>query len=56
MMTWWNDFDNPTLNHKGAERVRSASTCASVVFLFLAKTLRCNFVFENKTSVPVLFA
>ena len=27
MMTWWNDFDNPTLNHKSAESVRNAPRC-----------------------------
>ena len=26
-MTWWSDFDNPTLNHKGARSVRTTSRC-----------------------------
>ena len=27
MITSWSDFDNPTLNHKSAESVCSASRC-----------------------------
>ena len=27
LLTGWNDFDNPTLNHTSAESVRSATSC-----------------------------